>query len=261
MPVPISSLLCSFLPFSALAVAQPRPKQPVKPIPSHRPIELADPMPYLGMFTFFKFSTRLNLPRGKVFPASRRVHQKHTIDIVGPQNLLTAQVSITIDALAHEVIDLHILRISPWAERELGTFIRGKAQERDLGNACWAIDSYWEVARKRAEYWQKCETAFSHLLAGRTGEDTENRPQTKNKTISRKDLNRHLGRDTLVLQDKHVLLKLNWRINFDWTGEAQSDITVEPAFPRVCKSTLCCEVPRAPLTYNQQGLRPIQLPA
>jgi hypothetical protein len=195
-------------------------------------------MPYLEMFTSFKFSTHLSLPRGKVFPASRRVHQKHTIDIVGPLKLLTAQVSITIDALVHEIIDLHILRISPWAERELGTFIRGKAQERDPGNACWAIDSYWEVARKRAEYWQKCEKAFARLMVGRASEDAENiRPQAKpTKAISRKDLNRHLGRDTLILQDKHVLLKLNWRISFDWIGEAQSDITVEPAFPQVCKS-------------------------
>lgn len=51
-------------------------------------------------------------------------------------------------------------------------------------------------------------------------------------------MNRHLGRDTLVLQDAHVVLKLSWRIGFDWTGEAESNVAVEPAFPRVCKFRL-----------------------
>jgi hypothetical protein len=198
-------------------------------------VELADPLPYLEMFTSLNFSTQLSLPRGKVFPASRRVHQKHTIDITGPQKLLTAQVSITIDALANEIIDMHLLRISPWAERELGTFIRTRAQERDLGNASWAIDSYWEIAKKRAQYWHKCETTFAHLLVGRTAEDTENTQPVK--TITRKDLSRNLGRNTLILQDKHVLLKLDWQISFDWTGEAESEVTVEAAFPQVWSET------------------------
>lgn len=194
-------------------------------------------MPYLEMFTSFKFSTQLGLPHEKVSSSSNQVHQKHTIDITGPQKLLTAQLSIVVDALANEIIDMHILRLPLWAERELGTFLRSKAKDRDLGNACWAIDSYWEIATKRAQYWHKCETAFAHLLAGRTHDDAEKvRPQAKaNSVISRKDMNRHLGRDTLILRDKHVLLKINWHIGFDWTGEAESEISVEPAFPRVCK--------------------------
>jgi hypothetical protein len=187
------------------------------------------------MFTSLNFSTQLSLPRGKIFPTSRRVHQKHTIDIVGPQKLLKAQVSLTIDALANETIEMQLVRISPWAERELGTFIRAKAQERDLGNASWAMDSYWEIAKKRAQHWHKCETAFAHLLVGRTAEDKENAQPAK--TITRKDLSRHLGRDTLILQDEHVLLKLNWRISFDWTGEAESDVSVEAAFPQVWSET------------------------
>ncbi|KAG9192874.1 hypothetical protein G6011_11608 [Alternaria panax] len=232
-PAPVSSLLCSFLPFAALSVPPPHPKQAGKPVPSHRPVELADPLPYLQMFTSLNFSTQLSLPRGKVFPASRRVHQNHTIDVAGPQKLLTAQVSITIDALVNEIIEMHLLKISPWAERELGTFIRARTQERDLGNASWAMDSYWQIANKRAQYWHKCETTFAHLLVGRTAEDTENAQTNSTKTITRKDLSRNLGRDTLILQDKHVLLKLNWRISFDWTGEAESDVTVEAAFPKV----------------------------
>ncbi|EAT84413.2 hypothetical protein SNOG_08137 [Parastagonospora nodorum SN15] len=233
--LPVSSLLCSFLPFSTMPIRQPRSKVPEKPVPSHQPVELADPLPYLEMFTSFKVTTQLGLSRGKILPSSKRVHQKHTIDIVGPQKLLTAQISVVIDTLANEIIDMHILRLSPWAERELGTFLRKRAEQRDLGNACWAIESYWNIAQKRAQHWHRAEQTFSHLLAGHSSEDTENtRPKANPDTkISRRDLNRHLGRDSLILQDKHVLLKLNWRIGFDWTGEAESQVTVEPAFPSV----------------------------
>lgn len=235
---PISSLLCSFLPFSTTIPPRQR-RYEDKPIPSHRPVDLANPIPYLEMFTSFKISTQLSLPRGKVFPFSNRVHQKHIIDIVGPQKLLTAQVFIIIDALANEVIDMHILRLSPWAERELGTLLGAKANEKDVGNACWAIESYWQIVTKRAQYWHRCETEFAHLRAGQTSEDTENiQSQAKDgKILSRRDLNRHLGRDTLILQDQFVLLKLSWRIGFDWTGEAESDVSVETAFPRVWTET------------------------
>jgi hypothetical protein len=231
----VSSLLCSFLPFATFAIPQPQTQESEQPVPSHRPVELADPLPYLEMFTSFKFSTQLGLPRGKISPSSKRVHQKHTFDVVGPQKLLTARLSVIIDALANEVIDMHILRLPSWAERELGTFLRQCAEEKDLGNACWAIESYWNIAQKRAQYWQRCETAFAHLLADHTKDDAENvRPQAKSDAkMSRRDLNRHLGRDSLILQNKHVLLKLNWRIGFDWTGEAESEITAQPAFPGV----------------------------
>jgi hypothetical protein len=189
------------------------------------------------MFTSFKFSTQLSLPRGKVLPASKRVHQKHTIDISGPLKLLTAQLAVNIDCMSNEVIDMHLLHLPSWAERELGTFMREKAEEKDLGGACWAIDSFWDITTKRAVYWHRCEKAFAHLLPGRTATDMETASATgtKSSTHSRKDLSRHLGRDVLVLQDKHVLLKINWCIVFDWTGEAESNISVECAVPVVWK--------------------------
>ena len=234
--MPVSSLLCSFLPFSSLVIPAPRQKHLESPIPSHRPVELKDPLPYLEMFTTFNFSTHLSLPYGKVPSSSRNVHQKHTIDISGPQKLLTAQLTVNIDCLSNEIIDMHILHLPSWAERELGTFMRKKAKEKDLGNACWAIDSFWDVATKRANYWHKCEKAFARLVPGQTATDTEDTSVTdmlKSSVLPRKVLSRYLGRDVFILQDKHVLLKINWRVVFDWTGEAESNIDVECAVPAV----------------------------
>lgn len=195
-------------------------------------------MPYLEMFTAFKFSTQLGLPQGKVLPSSKRVHQKHTIDITGPQKLLTVQLDVTIDCLSNEAIDMHVLRLPPWTERELGTFMRSKAKSKNLGIVCWAIDSFWDISTKRAAYWHKCETAFARLLPEQTTAGTENTRlvnAAKPNMLSRKDLGRHLGRDMLILKDKHVLLKINWRIEFDWTGEAESCVDAECAVPAVWK--------------------------
>ncbi|KAH7400776.1 hypothetical protein DE146DRAFT_653952 [Phaeosphaeria sp. MPI-PUGE-AT-0046c] len=231
--MPVSRLLCSFLPFSTVTIPQRRNKTSEKPIASHQPIELADPLPYLEMFTSLKFTTHLSLPRGKISSSSQRVYQKHTINIISPQRLLAVQISLVIDALANEIIDMQILSLSPWAERELGAFLRRRGEEKDLGNACWAIGSYWNIAQKRAQHWQRCEATFPHLSADQTNDNSENvRPRGKaDAKISRRDLNRHLGRDSFVLQDRHVILKLNWRIGFDWTGEAESEVNLEPAFP------------------------------
>lgn len=233
--MPVSKLLCSFLPFSTVTIPQVRSNTLQKPIASHRPIELANPLPYLEMFTSLKFTTQLGLPRGKVSPSSQRVLQKHTIEIVSPQRLLVVQISVVINALANEIINMQVLSLSPWAECELGQFLRKRAEAKDLGNACWAIGSYWNIAQKRAQHWQRCEATFPHLLADQTNENRENvRPRGKaDVKVSRRDLSRHLGCDNFVLQDKHVLLKLNWRIGFDWTGEAESVVNVEPALPGV----------------------------
>lgn len=132
---------------------------------------------------------------------------------------------------------MHVLRLPSWAERELGTFMRAKAKEKNLGNACWAIDSFWDLATKRAQHWHRCEKAFARLLPKRTATDTDDASATgaESSILSRKDMGRHLGRDVLILQDKHVLLKINWRIAFDWTGEAESIIDAECAVPAVWK--------------------------
>ncbi|KAF2660514.1 hypothetical protein K491DRAFT_621039 [Lophiostoma macrostomum CBS 122681] len=232
---PVSRLLCSFLPFSAFPVQPPQSKAVRETtLPSHKPLELDEPLPYLQMFTSFKFTSAVSVARS---PGGNKSHsrQKHTLEIVGPQKLLTSTLALTIDGITHEVIDLQVARLSSWASRELGAFVRIKADAKDVSTVCWAISSFWELAKKRAEFWHRCEGAFSHLIPGRTSNDTENvvvrgKPS---EAMVRKDLLRHLGRDILVLEDAHVVLKITWRIGFDWTGEAVSTVGVEPAFPRI----------------------------
>ncbi|KAF2799585.1 hypothetical protein K505DRAFT_370894 [Melanomma pulvis-pyrius CBS 109.77] len=234
----LSNLLCSFLPFTAHLVPPPSTK-PVqqKPVSSHQPLQLEDPLPCLKFFTSLDFHSEVSFDSEENLNlSSSKLHQKHTISITDPQRLLTATVSAVVNSATTAVIHLSI-QLPDWAERELGKFTHLKAQENDLSVACWAIGSYWELTKKRAEFWHKCETTFAHLIPGRTSEDTENsRPHPTGKQsqiFSRKELRRHLGRDVIILEDKYVLLKISWRVRFDWTGEAESEISISPALPRV----------------------------
>jgi hypothetical protein len=193
------------------------------------------------MFTSLTFTPHIALPDEESHnPDTHHLHQKLTIDITGPAKLLVSTIEATIDTLSHQITDLQIPRLSLWAEAELGTSIRKKAEEeKDINCICWLMDSYWSLSKKRAEFWHKCATSFAHLVSGRTEQGTENVRLThtneKATTMSRKNYLRYLGRESLVLQDKHVLLKISWRVGFDWTGEAESRVGVEVAVPRVCK--------------------------
>jgi hypothetical protein len=190
------------------------------------------------MFTSFRFTSQIQPIDPIPGSSDAQLHQRHIIAIEGPQKLLTSTVEISINSSTQSIFDLQIPQLLGWAERELGAFVRRKAQEQDLSSVCWAFDSYWELSRKRAEHWHRCEAAFSHLIPDRSSGDTENtalsnaKPSSK---MTRRDLLRQLGRDILVLEDRHIYLKFTWRIEFDWTGEAQSILSLEPAFPRVCK--------------------------
>ncbi|KAF2745083.1 hypothetical protein M011DRAFT_407262 [Sporormia fimetaria CBS 119925] len=232
----LSNLLCSFLPYTALPVHPPKVEDFQKEnVASHDPVDLPNPLPYLQMFTSLHFTPRLTLLRTPDSDlTSGRLHQKLSVDIEGPQKLFASFMETTVDPETLQVIDLRIIRLSNWAEGELGRFIRKKAKQNELGCVTWAMDSYWTLATKRAAFWDRCETTFSRLIPGRTSDDTENLIPSRTKTsanMTRKDLLWNLRRSTFVLQDKHAVLKLSWRISFDWTGEAESSVYVEPAYP------------------------------
>ena len=65
------------------------------------------------------------------------------------------------------------------------------------------------------------------------GEDIAAEGMSKERTrnASRKELMRHLRRKELVFQSADVRLRIMWRIQFDWTGEAESVVQAHATFP------------------------------
>jgi hypothetical protein len=51
--------------------------------------------------------------------------------------------------------------------------------------------------------------------------------------LSRRDLLRNLGRDSFVLKGHDYQIRISWMIQFDWIGEAESIVQVEPSLPAV----------------------------
>lgn len=235
---PISNLLNSFLPFTVSAIAPPNPaEQEEEYIPSHKPLQLEDPLPYLSFFTPFKFESTISIPsisnREDTNPDANPLHQKHIISIAGPQKLFAAKLDMIVDTETHTVVSLSVPVLSYWAERELGTFIQRKAEEKDLGCVTWAMSSYWMLAVKRAGCWHKCASAHPELVPAHKSSE---RGPANTGGMSRKDMLSWLGKDELVLENQHVRLKVTWGIGFDWTGEAESTVGVEYAVPSICES-------------------------
>lgn len=154
---------------------------------------------------------------------------------------------MTLDPMEESVYELAVQYLSPWAGHELGTWINGAAEERNVGNLFWAINTYLDLARKRAECWIRCEREFRQHVVGagkaRQGkeESTDDKEQIDSITplkYSKQELRKYIGRDSISLRSNEVVFRVEWKIEFDWTGAAESRVKGLAAFPQICKSPI-----------------------
>lgn len=155
------------------------------PIPSHSPIDLEDPLPYLQVFTPLTFTstvTTTTKPRYKppapvgAAPATatsggnRSLQcQEHTVKASSPSKFLTATISMKVDPASHRITSLMIPSLSPWAELELGRWIRDRAATtgpagKDVTSICHAMARYWILAKRRVGFWMDCQEEFPGLV-------------------------------------------------------------------------------------------------
>lgn len=201
----MSQILCGFLPFSRqTTVPFPKPPPtilPDAPLPSHLPIDLEDPLPYLKVFTSLDFTSTSSIISAP--DDSHDLLQKHDISITAPQHLLQLKLNLTVNSTTHTAHDLVIQSLSPWAESELGNWIRERATgdgptAKDISGICWATSRYWELSEKRARCWARCDEEFPKLLGNEvaSGAEGEDAAQANDPT-KRKPAKRHKppGRD------------------------------------------------------------------
>ena len=258
---PLSQRLALFLPFSKQPLPPSLGPSPLtSPLPSHQPLLLSDPLPYLRVFTPLTISsTDILLPSTA---PNAPLLQRQEITLASSHDLLSVKLSLTANTTTQTIANLEILNVSPWAGPELGSWIRKRALDGDMSSIGWAIGRYWEVAQLRARCWERCEQDHGHLLAHkgkkgrktvgkgkstllkrqgrlRKGDQTLSDDEPTNlddddpKTPSRLDLLSHLGRTALRFQHDDVSLLISWRIDFDWTGEVQSHVEASASFPEM----------------------------
>ncbi|KAI9833156.1 MAG: hypothetical protein M1819_003778 [Sarea resinae] len=184
----LSDTLALFLPFSAW----PEPHRTLPPTPqssnqvassstntetslppSHRPLHLPNPLPHLQLFTPLTLSSKTTL----IPSATQALRHRQTLTLTSPSSLLTATLSFTTSThLAQgspqqgpKATSLTLVSLSPWAEHELGAYIRARAlgdlvQGFDIPGVCYAVGEYWDLCVKRAKCWIRCREKFAHLL-------------------------------------------------------------------------------------------------
>jgi hypothetical protein len=201
--------------------------------------------------------------------ASESFKQKHEIMLTGPSTLLSCTMDLTISSDQADpgnptVDSLHIRNLSPWAKREVGSWMEERAEEGDISVIGFALGRYWDVSVTRAQCWMRCCRELGHLVTCATdaqrsekekeqkkrGKKTQrqidddeemldtNEVQTPAKSLSKRELHTHLGRQELILENDNVILRISWHIQFDLTGEVESVISAKAAFPKACRSSL-----------------------
>jgi hypothetical protein len=271
-PTSIFQSIGSFLPFRPRRRKHAQLPISDKPVPSHLPIALEDPLPYLQVFTPLTFiSTITILPsdHNSSEPSNQDldppIRQKHVIHASHPSGLFASRFSMTVDTSTLSITSLDILRLDMNAETELGTFIRDRARRdgplgKDVSTVCWAMGRWTEVSIQRARFWCAVENEFGTAQARSTSlsrlrkrkrkrhasvaedeeelnaEGDEAKESSAQPKWTRKQLLPQIGRTSMELSNEEVELRFEWKIRFDWTGEVDSHIAAIARLPRNCKS-------------------------
>ncbi|KAF4961112.1 hypothetical protein FSARC_10266 [Fusarium sarcochroum] len=254
----------ALLPFSRISA--PAPTAPVEEkqidIKSHHPVIMSEEeeRPYLQLFTPFSISSNISmLPE----TAGQPQRQLHSITFRSREipGIFTAKVDMTVSATDLTVVDLGITALEPAAKSELGPYIQkictgdcNRSMQSNVGILSWAMGEWLRIAVERAGFWCQLEQslgskdgvseATSQMRSrksrrrkdGDQGEDEEE--TTRLESIQKADLIRCMGQQFFDISIPHgaaeepgATVRLVWKTEFDWTGEAQNKLSVLVGVP------------------------------
>ena len=252
----------SFLPFSSRRKHQSSIVAVEKRIPSHLPIALDDPLPYLQAFSPLIYISNITIstpehdPDTSVSTLEVTALQHHIITASHPSGLFHARLGMTVDSSIPCIISLDILKLDANADKELGTFLRSRYDDsplpnKDIGVVCWGMGRWVEVSLARARLWCTIEHEFGtpeararsfqrnkkrkHAKTHDSASQDTNDEDTTRPVWTKKQLLPNMGRSALELVTDDVELRFEWNVGFDWTGEIESIISASARVPEDCK--------------------------
>ncbi|TVY45427.1 hypothetical protein LOCC1_G003727 [Lachnellula occidentalis] len=266
-PTSIFKSIGSFLPFSSRRRTQPVASSDLeKPLPSHLPIALDDPLPYLQAFSPLQYtSTIVLLPPEQTYQESssdvpeQPILQKHSIHASHPTGLFASRLTMSVNSSTLSITDIDIPSLDASSEKELGAFVRDRAAGngtlgKDINVICWAMGRWVELAIKRASFWCAIEVDFTtpegrekalqrstkskkrqrlgSAIAGDGESEQEEGEELKKQKWTRRQLLPHMGRTSMEIVGEEVELRVEWSIGFDWTGEAENSISAGARVPK-----------------------------
>ncbi|RSL91695.1 hypothetical protein CDV31_015407 [Fusarium ambrosium] len=252
----------ALLPFGK-AIA-PTPAAPVEDkqaeIKSHHPVALTaeEELPYLELFTPFSISSNI-----AVMPveADQPLKQLHSITFRSREipGVFTARMDMVVSATDLAILDLNMTALEPASKPELGPFVEkicagdcNRSMQKNIGILTWAMGEWLRVAVDRAELWCQLENSLgsqdgvlestSQMRARKSrrrksDEEDEESGFTRVESVNKADLIRYMGQqyfDISIPQDdtdSGVMVRLEWKTEFDWTGEAESKLAVLMGVP------------------------------
>lgn len=167
------------------------------------------------------------------------------------------------------------------------------ALTRNVGILCWAMSEWYRVALKRAKFWHVLERQlgpdsgktslvevvramrarkkrkYKHKeLTGEGDSGADESAESANSrgvpdSIFKAELLPHMGRTSMDLEIAYLAgkgetseLRIDWSVQFDWTGEARSKLGVDVAAPGKCKVFPSLALFKLPTATHADGYTP-----
>ncbi|KAF4497269.1 hypothetical protein FAGAP_6565 [Fusarium agapanthi] len=249
----------ALLPFSkpTAHVVRPSVEEKQPDIKSHHPVAMTatEELPYLELFTPFSMTSNTSiLPEADGEPL--RQHYSITLRSREIPGIFTAKIEMTVNATELTVLDLDVTALEPAAKSELGPFIHkictgdcNRSMQRNIGILSWAMGEWLRVAIDRAGFWCQLEQSLGskdgvleaaaqmrskkHKRRRDSGEDSDKDEPTGVESVKKTDLIRYLGQQHFDIsvpygeaEESGAMVRLGWKTEFDWTGEAQTRLSV-----------------------------------
>ncbi|KAM5346336.1 hypothetical protein ACJ41O_009341 [Fusarium nematophilum] len=228
-------------------------------VKSHHPVQMTaeEELPYLELFSPFSISSKIAiLPQVPDQP----LRQLHSITFRSREipGIFTARMDMTVNATDLTILSLDVVALEPAAKPELGPFVQqvctgdcNRTMQRNVGILSWAMGEWLRVAVERAGLWCRLEKSLgskdgvaeaasemrTRKPKRRKEDEAEDEESTDEEPLKRADLLRYMGKqhfDVSIPRDNAEsgsFVRLEWKTEFDWTGEAQSKLAVMVGVP------------------------------
>ncbi|KAI0836528.1 hypothetical protein F5Y06DRAFT_105205 [Hypoxylon sp. FL0890] len=247
---------------SLFAPQQDIAEEAENPRVSHHPVRMTadEELPYLQVFTPLTFTSAVSIiPRDDLMSPGL-VLQKHIISASStPPGLFAAKIEMIVNTKSLSIAELRVPRLEPSAVGELGSFVEkivqgssASALTRNVSVMTWAMSEWVRIATRRAQFWCALERELGSsgslikcaremrrgakkkgpgrpALAEDSDDELELQTRADKTRFTKADILPQLGRTSLDLQlsgiddaEEAPSVRIQWRIEFDWTGEAQS---------------------------------------
>ncbi|KAI6780637.1 uncharacterized protein J7T54_001141 [Emericellopsis cladophorae] len=224
-------------------------------IKSHRPVPMTaeEELPFLRLFSPFEVLGAMSMAPTAADQPSQQFYTVHLRSRRAP-GLFAAKMELTIDVHQLRITSLDVPTLEPSAKSELGAFLKkictgqcNRSMQRNVGIASWAMGEWVRVAEQRAQFWCQLQAELGSAEAilemnqklrtpkPRKRRDGEQDGEEDTKmTPSHVDLLLYMGKQAIDVQipppggssPSVASVRFQWRIDFEWSGEAHSKVAV-----------------------------------